>query len=413
MSRTTRRARPLRLKYIRGLAGHPGIQQVSRVPRPEENWLKPFKDLPDPRRAQGTYHPLMTIVGISLLAVLCGANTCSEIEAYGKEKEPWLKQFLDLRCGVPSLDTFERVIAKLDPKGLEVGFRRWIAQIIKPLGIAVVSLDGKTHRGSYDTGAGLKALHTVSAWSSEHRLVLGEVAVTRKSNEITAIPVLLELLDLNGAVVTMDAMGTQKDIVRLIRAQKADYLLPIKANHPILYQELSIWLRITQVTAWQGIRYQTTTTLETSHGRHEHRQLWAIPLSQIDSDSLLHRQLALWQDARTLVVIWRRRRTATNETTELHFYLTSLDPDAVRLIELIRSHWSIENQLHWSLDVLFHEDACRTRKGHGPRNLGLLRRLALSLLHRESSYSASLKRKRYRALLNNDYLCSILAAALT
>jgi predicted transposase YbfD/YdcC len=412
MSRTARRARPLRLKYIRGLAGHPGVKEGCKVPKPEENWLKPFKDLPDPRRVQGTYHPLMTIVGIALLAVLCGANTCSEIEAYGKEKEAWLKQFLDLRCGVPSLDTIERVIARIDPEWFEVGFRRWIAQIIKPLGIEVVRLDGKAHRGSYDTGAGLKALHTVSAWSSEHRLVLGEVAVASKSNEITAIPVLLELLNLKGAVVTIDAMGTQKDIVRLIRAKDADYLLPIKANHPTLYQELEVWVRITQVTAWQGILYQTTATMETRHGRHEQRQLWAIPLSQIDPTSRLHSQLAPWQDARTLVVLWRRRRTSKKETTELHFYLTSLDPDAVRLMELIRSHWSIENQLHWSLDVVFQEDACRTRKGHGPRNLGLLRRLALSLLHQESSYPASLKRKRYRALLNNDYLCSILSAAM-
>ena len=389
----------------------PAISEPT-TPQPDKSWLSPFESLPDPRREQGTYHPLLTVIGLAILAVLCGADNCSEIRDYGVEKEPWLKGFLDLRLGLPSLSTIERVIEHLDPDAFEASFRQWVAQIIEPLGVKVVRIDGKTHRGSYDREQKLKALHSVSAWSDEHRLVLGEVAVNSKSNEITAIPVLLELLNLDGVVVTMDAMGCQKDIVKQLRKQNADYLLPLKANHENFYLGLKAWHDDLQSRNWKGVTYSSAASLEDSHGRHEQRQLWAVPVSQFADHRQLRLELAKWKDLKTIVVVWRRRRTFKSETTEVHFYLTSLDADAVRLMELIRGHWSIENQLHWCLDVVFREDACRTRKGNGPRNLGLLRRLAVSLLNQETTYKASLKRKRFRALLNNDYLCSILAAAL-
>jgi predicted transposase YbfD/YdcC len=380
---------------------------------PPSDWLCCFREISDPRRAQGTYHALRSVIGIALLAVLCGANDWEAIAAYGQEKADWLGEFLALPCGTPAADTFERVFQRIDPAAFESGFRQWVAQIIEPLGIKVVALDGKTHRGSYDGETNLKALHTVSAWSSEHRLVLAEVAVSSKSNEITAIPPLLAMLNLVGAVVTMDAMGTQKTIAQQIRAQKADYILSLKPNHPNLYNAVEGWVKLAQAQAWQGIIHQTAATLEDGHHRHEQRQLWAIPVTQFAADPVLTAELALWQDCQTVVVVWRRRETWQKTTTEIQFYLTSLPPDAERLMALIRTHWSIENQLHWCLDVVFQEDQSRIRKGHSPRNFGLLRRLALSLLERETSFKASLKRKRYKALLNHDYLCTILATAFT
>lgn len=413
MKRSSQRRRPKRLKYIRsGTSVWDCAKSQRREAVPDERWLEPFKALADPRREQGSYHPLLTVVGLAVLAVICGSNNCSEISNYGIEKEAWLRGILDLRMGLPSLSTIERVLAALDPEAFEASFRQWMAEIIKPLGVEVVRIDGKTHRGSYDREKSLKALHSVSAWSDEHRLVLGEVAVDSKSNEITAIPVLLEFLSLEGAVVTMDAMGCQKDIVKQIREKKADYLLPLKANHGNLYKALATWHQTMKTDNWQNVEYDGAASLEDSHGRHEQRQLWAIPISELKSHPQLWQELSHWQDIQTVVVIWRRRRTFCKEMTEVHFFLSSLEADAQRLMELIRGHWSIENQLHWSLDVLFKEDACRTRTGNGARNLGLLRRLAISLLNQETTYKASLKRKRYRALLNNDYLCSILAAAL-
>jgi predicted transposase YbfD/YdcC len=380
---------------------------------PPSDWLCCFSEVSDPRRTQGTYHALRSVIGIALLAVLCGANDWEAIAAYGQEKADWLGEFLALPCGTPSADTFERLFQRIDPVAFELGFRQWVAQIVEPLGLQVVALDGKTHRGSYDAETNLKALHTVSAWSSEHRLVLAEVAVSSKSNEITAIPPLLAMLNLVGAVVTMDAMGTQKTIAQQIRAQQADYILSLKPNHPNLYNAVERWVKIAQAQAWQGIIHQTAATLEDGHHRHEQRQLWAIPVSQLATDDVLMAELARWQDCQTVVVVWRRRETWQKTTTEIQFYLTSLPPEAERLMALIRTHWSIENQLHWCLDVVFQEDQSRIRKGHSPRNFGLLRRLALSLLERETSFKASLKRKRYKALLNHDYLCTILATAFT
>lgn len=380
---------------------------------PSSDWLCCFREIADPRRAQGTYHALRSIIGIALLAVLCGANDWEAIAAYGQEKADWLETFLTLPCGPPSADTFERVFQRIDPEAFELGFRQWVAQIVAPLGVKVVALDGKTHRGTYDCERGLKALHTVSAWSSEHRLVLAEVAVSSKSNEITAIPQLLAMLTLAGAVVTMDAMGRQKSIAQQIRHQQADYVLSLKPNHPTLYKAVAQWVKVAQAQAWQGIIYQTAATLEDAHHRHEQRQLWAIPVSQFAPDPVLSVEFARWPDCQTVVVVWRRRETWQKTTTEMQFYLTSLPADAERLMLLIRSHWSIENQLHWCLDVVFQEDHARIRKGNSPRNFGRLRRLALSLLHRETTFKASLKRKRYKALLNNDYLCAILAAAFT
>ncbi len=375
------------------------------------DWLDAFSEVSDPRREQGTYHGLRSLIGIAILAVLCGADDWEEIHDYGLEKEGWLSQFLALPCGIPSSDTFERVFSAIDPVEFEKGFRSWVARLLDDVSLDVVAIDGKSHRGSYDRSNGLAALHTVSAWSSEHHLVLGEVVVEGKSNEITAIPQLLEMLSLKGAVVTIDAMGAQKSIVKQIREKKADYCVALKANHSNLYKGLHDWLGKTQSNDWQQIEADYVEQVETAHHRDESRKLWAVPVCAFERHPQICEQLSAWQDVATVVVIERRRQTWRSGAVQIQFYLSSVEADAQRLAGIVRSHWSIENQLHWCLDVVFKEDASRIRKGSSARNFGMLRRLALGLLKRETSHKVSLKRKRYKALLNDEYLCSVLAAA--
>jgi len=389
----------------------PSTSREAAVSVPEQmDWLDAFAEVSDPRREQGTYHALRSLIGIAILAVLCGANDWEEIHDYGLEKEDWLSQFLELPCGIPASDTFERVFSAIDAIEFERGFRTWVSQLLDEVSLNVVAIDGKSHRGSYDRSNGLAALHTVSAWSSEHRLVLGEVAVETKSNEITAIPQLLEMLNLSGAVVTIDAMGAQKTIVEQIREQKADYCVALKANHSNLYRALQDWLSKAQSNDWQGVEADSIEQTETGHHRNETRRLWAVPVSAFECDSEVHEQLEAWRDVTTVLVVERQRQTWRSGTHQFQFYLSSVEADAERLAAIVRSHWSIENQLHWCLDVVFKEDASRIRKGSSARNFGMLRRLALGLLKRETTHKVSLKRKRYKALLNDEYLCSVLAA---
>ena len=387
----------------------PQSEKAMSVIPAQMDWLEAFCEVSDPRREQGTYHELRSLIGIAILAVLCGADDWEEIHDYGQEKETWLSQFLALPCGIPSSDTFERVFSAIDPVEFEQGFRDWVSRLVDEVSVNVVAIDGKCHRGSHDRTNKLKALHTVSAWSSEHRLVLGEVAVEDKSNEITAIPQLLEMLSLRGAVVTIDAMGAQKSIVEQIREKQADYCVALKANHSNLYRALHDWFGEAQADKGQGMDAEFTQQSETAHHRREIRKLWAVPVHVFEPHCEIGGQLEGWQDVSTVVVVERERDRQVSCSHQLQFYLSSVDADAERLASIIRSHWSIENQLHWCLDVVFKEDASRIRKGSSARNFGMLRRLALGLLKRESNHKVSLKRKRYKALLNDEYLCSILA----
>lgn len=276
--------------------------------------------------------------------------------------------------------------------------------------MSLIALDGKTQRGSYESASGLKSLHQVSAWASDHRLVLArlvlaQLPVNQKSNEITAIPLLLEMLAVEGCIITIDAMGTQKSIAKQIQAKKADYILTLKANHSNLYKQVSGWAKEAQAKDWEGVECNFTQTQDTGHGRDETRHIWAIPITKLPDWP----QLADWEGLQSLVIVARERILRHKTTFEVQFYLTSCAAKASHLARVIRSHWGIENQLHWVLDVTFAEDASRIRKGNRPRNFSLLRRLALNLLSRELTYKKSLKLKRYRASMDNDYLCDILA----
>lgn len=388
-----------------GFKSAPGLTRRESL-TPPGNWLDAFKDLEDPRREKRTWHPLLSIIGISLLAVLCGADHWEQIEVYARSKQRWLESFLGLPFGIPSHDTIERVFEHLDGDAFEASFQQWVQLLLESCSdeVKLIALDGKTQRGSYDRATGLKAMHQVSAWASDHRLVLAQLPVEQKSNEITAIPQLLEMLAVEGCIITIDAMGTQKTIAQQIRAKKADYILTLKANHSNFYKLVADWVKAAQATEWKGIKFDFVQTQEMDHGRDETRQIWAIPIGELP-DWL---QLTEWEGLQSLVIVARERILWNKTTFEVQFYITSCAPKASHLAQVIRSHWGIENQLHWILDVVFAEDASRIRKGNRPRNFSLLRRLALNLLSRELTYKKSLKLKRYRASMDNDYLCDIL-----
>ena len=380
-------------------------QQQEEAKLLNKSVLQHFQTLKDPRVKESP-HPLLTIVTIAILAMLAGADGFVAIETYGKAKRDWLATFLLLPNGIPSHDTFGRVMGALEPEELERCFLAWISQITTKLNIEVVHIDGKTTKGSYDRENNLSALHSVSAWSSEHGLMLAQQQVSERSNEITAVPLLLKLLNLKGAVVTLDAMGTQVAIARQIKAAEGDYVLALKGNQGKLSKQVEAWFAQAEAQDWQGISYSYDETRESGHHRQERRQVWAVPVSELPP---LHRQNK-WLGLTTVVMVRSTRQLWNKVTTAVRFYISSLEPDAARHGRVIRSHWSIENSLHWVLDVTFNEDASRVRQGYGAVNLGLLRRLSVNLLKREPS-KLSLKMKRYKAGIDDGFLMKILAAS--
>ena len=377
--------------------------QSASVTQLKQSLKQQFEGLEDPRVKRQPEHLLLDIVAIAILAVLSGANDMVAVETYGKAKQTWLETFLALPNGIPSHDTFSRVIGLLNPQHLHECFMGWVNQLTEQLEINVISIDGKTARGSYDRETSLKALHTVSAWASEHHLVLAQCRVESKSNEITAIPALLSLLDIKGAIITLDAMGTQRDIAAQIIEQEGDYILALKGNQGTLYQRVKAFFQQAEATQWSDIEFSYSDRTEAGHHRVEHRQVWAVPITQVPHWPQVHK----WRGLTTLVMVKRERRLWNKTTFEVCFCITSLGADATLLAQAIRAHWGIENSLHWVLDVTFKEDQSRIRMGHGPENMGLLRRLSLNLLKREPS-KQSLTQKRYRAAMDNDFLISVL-----
>lgn len=368
---------------------------------------KYFGQITDPRVERTRAHQLLDIIAVALFAVLSGADSWVGIETYGRAKRSWLETFLALPNGIPSHDTFARVFARLEPSALESSFQQWVNAMVASLDAQVIAIDGKTLKGSYDREGGVKALQLVSAWASEHRLVLGQCSVLSKSNEITAIPVLLEQLTVANCIVSIDAMGTQTAIAQQIQAQQADYILALKANHETLWQQARTWFETFQRQPSQSAHYSQHHTCESGHHRIESRTLWRFPATQV----FLAQQQSEWTGLQSLVVVHTQRRLWNRVTSEVRFFLSSLAEDAQAFASYLRNHWGIENQLHWCLDVVFAEDACRIRKHHAPRNISVLRRLALNLLRQEPS-KASLTMKRYRAGLDDQFMLKILAASI-
>ena len=363
-----------------------------------------FDDLPDPRVDRTKQHLLKDILVITILATIAGAQGWEDIENYGLGKQQWLEEFLELPNGIPSDDTFRRVFEKLDPKVLEQKLSQWLQQIMGSVCQEIIPIDGKSLRGSYDREKGLKNLHLVTAWASEQRLVLGQVKVEDHSNEITAIPALLELIDIAGAIITIDAMGTQTEIVRQIRQKQADYVVALKSNHPTLYNQVKDWFETAKMREFKGIEISYDSRTEKGHHRVETRKVWAVSVAQLGG---LYKQ-EQWVGLRTIVIVERVRHLWNKTTREVQFYLSSLPVDAQLNGRAIRQHWGIENQVHWSLDVTFNEDKSRIRSLNSPQNFALVRRLALNAVNTEITLKRSLRQKIKRAAMNNDYMMQIL-----
>lgn len=361
-----------------------------------------FSDLTDPRLERCRRHKLIDIVFIAICAVICGAEGFTDMEEFGHTKEGWLQQFLELPNGIPSHDTFGRVLARLHPAEFEARFGRWVQGVVQVSEGEIVGIDGKTLRRSYDPVAGQSAIQVVSAWARTNRLTLGQVKVADGSNEITAVPELLRVLELKGCIVTVDALNTQKEIATQIRAQEAEYVLALKGNHGTLHQQVADFLQAAQQDRTLNYQISRHQTVDGEHGRIETRQYW-----QVEAPDHLHDQ-DRWPDLRSVGLVQATREVHGQTTTEIRYYLSSLPVDAVRLSEAVRGHWSIENSCHWILDVVFREDDCRVRTGHAPENLSLIRRIALNLLAQDKTVKRGIHTKRLKAALDDRYLLKIL-----
>ena len=367
--------------------------------------LHHFADLHDPRSDHTKLHGLLDIIALTLCAVVSGADGWTDVEAYGLEKYGWLTTFLDLPNGIPSHDTLGRVFAALDPAAFQRCFIAWMGAVVSASRGQLVAIDGKALRHSFDTAKGRSAIHLVSAWASANHLLLGQRAVADESNEITAIPELLRLLDLQGALVTIDAMGCQKKIAAGIIAAGADYVLAVKDNQPTLYADIQRVFLDGLEDDFAGLAHRYYRTAEAGHGRTEERHYHLV----VVPEGLAARH-AGFAGLRTLGMVYRERRVGGGPVVgETHFYISSLGLRVKAFAGAARGHWSVENNLHWVLDVAFHEDASRLRRDHGPENLGLIRRIALSLLKRApSKKKVGIACKRKQAGWNDDYLVEVL-----
>ncbi len=372
---------------VKNFRGHRQLKEIVDIGSIQQSLVEHFAQIKDPRVERTKKHQITDILVIAIVAVIAGAQGWEDIENYAISKQTWLKEFLALPNGIPSDDTFRWVFEFIDPEALNRCFLSWVETQVTKMGGEIISIDGKTIRGSYDRNQGKSALHVISAWASEQRLVLAQMKVEDKSNEITAIPALLELLDITGAIITIDAIGTQTDIAKKIIDRKADYVLALKANHPTLYNQVKEWFEKAQAEDFQGLDVSYEQRIEKGHHRTQIRQVWSVPVCVIGD---LY-QPRLWAGLQSIVMVIRVRHLWNKTTGEVQFYLTSLHSNAQLLGGAIRKHWGIENEAHWTVDCTFAEDACRIRSFHSPRNFALLRRIALNALNREQTYKRSLR----------------------
>ena len=365
-----------------------------------------FRQVKDPRRHH-VEHLLVEIIIIAICAVICGADSWVEIAEFGKAKQAWLQTFLLLPNGIPSHDTFGRVFGQIDPRSFQESFINWVNAVNRATAGQIIAIDGKRLRRSHDGRLGKQAIHMVSAWANEARLVLGQVKTDEKSNEITAIPQLLELLALRGCIVTIDAMGCQTEIAQKIVAAGGDYVLALKGNQGTLHDEVKDLFAYAREIEFKDVKHDFTQTIDKGHGRIEVRRYWTI--SDPEFITFLNSK-GKWAGLQSIGMVESQRTLAGRTSIEVRYYISSLPGEAVQLATAVRTHWEIENKVHWVLDIAFREDLSRVRHGFAAENFAVLRHTALNLLQHETSAKCGIKAKRLKAGWNEDYLLKVLTS---
>lgn len=368
--------------------------------------VEAFSQIDDPRSVHGKRHDLMEIIFIAVCAVICGAEGWSDVELFGKSKHDWLKRFLKLPNGIPSHDTFGRVFSRMDAAQFRRCFTDWVKGVSELTGGEVVAIDGKTLRRSHDRSVGKSAIHMVSAWAQENSLVLGQTKCSERSNEITAIPELLRMLEVSGCIVTIDAMGCQREIAGAIVEKGADYILAVKKNQPQLRQDIVDTFAQARQEGFKGVCHDFCETVDKGHGRIEKRRCWIV----YEREYLDYiNEGARWKKLNSIGMVESERIVDGKTAVETRYYISSLSGDAERLLGASRGHWSIENSLHWVLDISFGEDDSRVRVGNGAENLSMIRRMALNMLKQDKTVNASIRGKRKRAAWDDNFLLALLS----
>jgi predicted transposase YbfD/YdcC len=362
-----------------------------------------FGQIPDPLLDRTKRHSLKDIIVIAICAVICGADGWVAVEEFGKSKIDWFRRFLDLPNRIPSHDTFGRVFSLLDSEQFMGCFASWISNVARLTSGEVVAVDGKTLRRSFDTASSKSAIHMVSAWACENGLVLGQVTTDQKSNEITAIPKLLDGLELSGCIVTIDAMGCQKKIAKKIVDKDCDYLFGLKGNQGALNDDVREFFRYAEEEQFEGIPHDYVETVDGEHGRIETRRIWCT------SDTDWFEEKHLWKGLSSFGMVESERLVGDKTSVERRYFISSLaGDDAEQFGRAVRQHWQIENKLHWTLDISFREDDCRVRSGHAAENIAVLRHIALNLLKKEKSTKLGVQNKRLKAGWDDDFRLKVL-----